>query len=100
MPAAAAGARGAGQHLLNENGFQSVVLLLISTRSGGYNQERAKAIMEDKLQKGEYPVGRDWWEGLGHAGQHGEGGSARPECAPARVSRSTVRFGGDNVARS
>jgi hypothetical protein len=39
--------------LLDEKGFQPVVLLLISTRSGGYNQERAKGIMEDKLQKGE-----------------------------------------------
>jgi hypothetical protein len=33
-----------------EKGFQSVVFLLIWTRSGGYNQERAKGIMENKLR--------------------------------------------------
>ena len=32
-----------------ENGFQSIAFPLMGAGSGGFNQERAKAIMEDEL---------------------------------------------------
>jgi len=42
--------------LANENGFHSVAFPLIGAGSGGFNQERAKVIMEDKLRKMDYPI--------------------------------------------
>ena len=37
--------------LADEKGFQSIAFPLIGAGSGGFNQDRAKAIMEDELQK-------------------------------------------------
>jgi O-acetyl-ADP-ribose deacetylase (regulator of RNase III) len=37
--------------LAHEKGFQSIAFPLIGAGSGGFNQERAKAIMEDELAK-------------------------------------------------
>jgi O-acetyl-ADP-ribose deacetylase len=37
--------------LAAEKGFQSIAFPLIGAGSGGFNQERAKAIMEDELEK-------------------------------------------------
>jgi uncharacterized protein YwqG/O-acetyl-ADP-ribose deacetylase (regulator of RNase III) len=37
--------------LANEKGFQSIAFPLIGAGSGGFNQERARAIMEDELAK-------------------------------------------------
>jgi O-acetyl-ADP-ribose deacetylase (regulator of RNase III) len=37
--------------LASEHGFHSIAFPLIGAGSGGFNQERAKAIMEDELQK-------------------------------------------------
>ena len=42
--------------LAHEKGFQSIAFPLIGAGSGGFNQERAKAIMEDELGKMEYPI--------------------------------------------
>ena len=42
--------------LANEKGFQSIAFPLIGAGSGGFNQERAKAIMEDELGKMEYSI--------------------------------------------
>ena len=42
--------------LANEKGFQSIAFPLIGAGSGGFNQDRAKAIMEDELGKLEYPM--------------------------------------------
>ena len=39
-----------------EKGFQSIAFPLIGAGSGGFSQERARAIMEDELQKLEYPL--------------------------------------------
>ncbi len=37
--------------LAHERGFQSIAFPLIGAGSGGFNQERARAIMEDELGK-------------------------------------------------
>jgi O-acetyl-ADP-ribose deacetylase (regulator of RNase III) len=42
--------------LAHERGFQSIAFPLFGAGSGGFNQERAKAIMEDALGKLEYPM--------------------------------------------
>ena len=42
--------------LAHEKGFQSIAFPLIGAGSGGFNQERAKAIMEDELGKLDYPL--------------------------------------------
>ena len=42
--------------LADEKGFQSIAFPLIGAGSGGFNQERAKAIMEDELGKMEYQL--------------------------------------------
>ena len=42
--------------LAHEKGFQSIAFPLIGAGSGGFNQERTKAIMEDELGKLEYPL--------------------------------------------
>ena len=42
--------------LAAENGFRSIAFPLIGAGSGGFNQERAKAIMLDELQKLESPL--------------------------------------------
>lgn len=42
--------------LAAEKGFQSIAFPLIGAGSGGFNQERARAIMEDELQKLESPL--------------------------------------------
>ena len=42
--------------LAHEKGFQSIAFLLIGAGSGGFNQERAKAIMENELGKIESPM--------------------------------------------
>jgi O-acetyl-ADP-ribose deacetylase (regulator of RNase III) len=42
--------------LAAEHGFRSIAFPLIGAGSGGFNQERAKAIMEDELAKMESPV--------------------------------------------
>jgi hypothetical protein len=42
--------------LAHEKGFQSIAFPLIGAGSGGFNQERAKAIMEDELGKLDYPM--------------------------------------------
>jgi len=42
--------------LAHEKGFRSIAFPLIGAGSGGFNQERAKAIMEDELAKLEYPM--------------------------------------------
>jgi O-acetyl-ADP-ribose deacetylase len=40
--------------LAHEKGFESIAFPLIGAGSGGFNQERAKAIMEDELGRMEY----------------------------------------------
>ena len=42
--------------LAHEKGFHSIAFPLIGAGSGGFNQERAKAIMEDELGKLDYPL--------------------------------------------
>jgi O-acetyl-ADP-ribose deacetylase len=42
--------------LAQEKGFQSIAFPLIGAGSGGFNQERAKAIMEDELGKVDLPL--------------------------------------------
>ena len=42
--------------LAHEKGFQSIAFPLIGAGSGGFNQERAKAIMEDEWAKMESPM--------------------------------------------
>ena len=42
--------------LAHEKGFQSIAFPLIGAGSGGFNQDRALAIMEDELGKMEYPL--------------------------------------------
>ena len=42
--------------LAHEKGFQSIAFPLIGAGSGGFNQERAKAIMEDELGKIDLPM--------------------------------------------
>ena len=42
--------------LAHEKGFQSIAFPLIGAGSGGFNQERTRAIMEDELGKMEYPM--------------------------------------------
>jgi O-acetyl-ADP-ribose deacetylase (regulator of RNase III) len=42
--------------LAYEKGFQSIAFPLIGAGSGGFNQERTKAIMEDELGKVELPM--------------------------------------------
>ena len=42
--------------LAHEKGFQSIAFPLIGAGAGGFNQEQAKAIMEDELQKSEYAL--------------------------------------------
>lgn len=42
--------------LAAEKGFQSIAFPLIGAGSGGFNEERARAIMEDELGKMEYPL--------------------------------------------
>jgi O-acetyl-ADP-ribose deacetylase (regulator of RNase III) len=42
--------------LAHEKGFQSIAFPLIGAGSGGFNQDRARAIMEDELGKMEYPI--------------------------------------------
>ena len=42
--------------LASERGYRSIAFPLIGAGSGGFNQERAKAIMEDELGKVEYPM--------------------------------------------
>ena len=39
-----------------DKGFRSIAFPLIGAGSGGFNQERAKAIMEDELGKMESPL--------------------------------------------
>ena len=39
-----------------ENGFQSIAFPLIGAGSGGFNQERARRIMLDEMQKLEWPL--------------------------------------------
>ncbi len=42
--------------LAHEKGFQSIAFPLVGAGSGGFNQERAKAIMEDELGKMDFPM--------------------------------------------
>lgn len=42
--------------LAHEQGFQSIAFPLIGAGSGGFNQQRARAIMEDELGKMESPM--------------------------------------------
>jgi O-acetyl-ADP-ribose deacetylase (regulator of RNase III) len=42
--------------LAHEKGFQSIAFPLIGAGSGGFNQERTKAIMEDELRKVDFPI--------------------------------------------
>lgn len=42
--------------LANENGFQSIAFPLIGAGSGGFNPDRARAIMEDELGKVDSPM--------------------------------------------
>ena len=42
--------------LAHEKGFQSIAFPLIGAGSGGFNQDRAKAIMEDELEKIVFPL--------------------------------------------
>jgi O-acetyl-ADP-ribose deacetylase len=42
--------------LAHEKGFKSIAFPLIGAGSGGFNQERAKVIMEDESGKLEYPM--------------------------------------------
>ena len=42
--------------LAHEKGFKSIAFPLIGAGSGGFNQERAKAIMEDELGKMDFPM--------------------------------------------
>jgi len=40
----------------HEKGFQSIAFPLIGAGSGGFNQNRTKAIMEDELEKIDSPM--------------------------------------------
>lgn len=40
----------------HEKGFRSIAFPLIGAGSGGFDQERARAIMEDELEKLDYPM--------------------------------------------
>jgi O-acetyl-ADP-ribose deacetylase (regulator of RNase III) len=42
--------------LAHDKGFQSIAFPLIGAGSGGFNQDRARAIMEDELGKIESPM--------------------------------------------
>jgi O-acetyl-ADP-ribose deacetylase (regulator of RNase III) len=42
--------------IAHEKGFQSIGFPLIGAGSGGFNQERARGIMEDELGKLDYPM--------------------------------------------
>jgi O-acetyl-ADP-ribose deacetylase (regulator of RNase III) len=42
--------------LAHDKGFQSIAFPLIGAGSGGFNQERARAIMEDESQKLDFPM--------------------------------------------
>jgi O-acetyl-ADP-ribose deacetylase (regulator of RNase III) len=42
--------------LAHEHGFRSIAFPLIGAGSGGFNQERAKAIMEDEVAGTESPM--------------------------------------------
>ena len=42
--------------LAQAKGFQSIAFPLIGAGSGGFNEERAKAIMEDELGKLDFPM--------------------------------------------
>jgi O-acetyl-ADP-ribose deacetylase (regulator of RNase III) len=42
--------------LAHEKGFRSIAFPLIGAGSGGFNQERAKAIMEDEFGKIDLPM--------------------------------------------
>ena len=42
--------------LAHEKGFHSIAFPLIGAGSGGFNQDRAKAIMEDELGKVDYSI--------------------------------------------
>jgi O-acetyl-ADP-ribose deacetylase (regulator of RNase III) len=42
--------------LAHEKGFRSIALPLIGAGSGGFNQARAQAIMQDELGKSDYPM--------------------------------------------
>jgi len=42
--------------LAQEKGFNSIAFPLIGAGSGGFNQDRAKAIMEDELGKMDFPM--------------------------------------------
>ncbi len=42
--------------LAHEKGFRSIAFPLIGAGSGGFNQERAKTIMEDELGKTDFPI--------------------------------------------
>jgi O-acetyl-ADP-ribose deacetylase (regulator of RNase III) len=42
--------------LAHQKGFQSIAFPLIGAGSGGFNEEGAKAIMEEELQELEYPL--------------------------------------------
>jgi O-acetyl-ADP-ribose deacetylase (regulator of RNase III) len=42
--------------LANEKGFQSITFPIIGAGSGGFNQERARVIMEDELGKMDFPM--------------------------------------------
>ena len=39
-----------------KTGFRSSAFPLIGAGSGGFNQERAKSILEDELEKIDYPM--------------------------------------------
>ncbi len=45
-----------GMILAHEKGFHSVAFPLIGAGSGGFNQERTRAIMEDELGKMDLPM--------------------------------------------
>jgi O-acetyl-ADP-ribose deacetylase (regulator of RNase III) len=42
--------------LATEKGFRSIAFPLIGAGSGGFDEERARAVMEDELTKMEYPL--------------------------------------------
>ena len=42
--------------IANEKGFRSIAFPLIGAGSGGFNQEKAKAIMLDELTKTDLPI--------------------------------------------
>jgi translation initiation factor 1 len=99
-----------------EKGFQSMAFPLIKVESGGFNQDRAKAIMEDRLGKLEHslemrivvrqeekvtpPMGKHNWRDLLCPKCHQLRSTCSCRSEPTAPSRSTVvRVGRETKGR-